>query len=156
MTQIDFYTHVGNKLNVACRLAAKAHAQGLQVAVMCPDAAVAQGFDRMLWTVAPLAFVPHCSASHPLAARTPVVIDHEGLFNAQPPNPQLPHDQVLLNLREEWPPVFSRFQRLIEIVSTDDADRAGARARFKFYRDRGYDIRSHDLSATQSSAHAQT
>jgi DNA polymerase III subunit chi len=143
MTQIDFYTHVANKLNVGCRLAAKAHAQGLRVAVLCPDAAVAQSFDRMLWTVAPLAFVPHCSASHPLAARTPVVIDHEGLFNTQ-----APHDEVLLNLRDEWPPVFSRFQRLIEIVSTDDADRAGARARFKFYRDRGYDIRSHDLSAT--------
>jgi DNA polymerase-3 subunit chi len=89
-----------------------------------------------------LAFVPHCGASHPLAARTPVVIDHEGLFDTQPP-----HDEVLLNLRDEWPPAFSRFQRLIEIVSTDDADRASARARFKFYRDRGYDIRSHDLSA---------
>ena len=35
MTQIDFYTHVGNKLNVGCRLAAKAHAQGLRVAVLC-------------------------------------------------------------------------------------------------------------------------
>ena len=142
MTQIDFYTPVGNKLNVGCRLAAKAHAQGLRVAVLCADAPTAQSFDRMLWTVAPLAFVPHCGASHPLAARTPVVIDHEGLFDTQPP-----HDEVLLNLRDEWPPAFSRFQRLIEIVSTDDADRASARARFKFYRDRGYDIRSHDLSA---------
>ena len=145
MTQIDFYTHVANKLHVGCRLAAKAHAQGLRVAVLCPDAATAQSFDRLLWTVAPLAFVPHCSASHPLAARTPVVIDHEGLLNTQNV-----HDEVLLNLREEWPPVFSRFQRLIEIVSTDDADRATARERFKFYRDRGYDIRSHDLSSAQA------
>ncbi len=140
MTQIDFYTHVGNKLNVACRLAAKAHSQGLRVAVLCPDAATVQQFDRMLWSASPLTFVPHCSASHPLAARTPIVIDHEGI--------EPPHDEVLLNLRDEWPPVFSRFQRLIEIVSQDDADRASARARFKFYRDRGYEIRSHDLSAT--------
>ena len=140
MTQIDFYTHVGNKLNVACRLAAKAYAQGLRVAVLCPDAATAQQFDRMLWSASPLAFVPHCSAAHPLAARTPIVVDHEGVTP--------PHDEVLLNLRDEWPPVFSRFQRLIEIVSQGDADRASARARFKFYRDRGYEIRSHDLSAT--------
>ena len=140
MTQIDFYTHVGNKLNVACRLAAKAYAQGLRVAVLCPDAATAQQFDRMLWSASPLTFVPHCSAAHPLAARTPIVVDHEGITP--------PHDEVLLNLRDEWPPVFSRFQRLIEIVSQDDADRASARARFKFYRDRGYEIRSHDLSAT--------
>ena len=140
MTQIDFYTHVGNKLNVACRLAAKAYAQGLRVAVLCPDAATAQQFDRMLWSASPLTFAPHCSASHPLAARTPIVVDHEGITP--------PHDEVLLNLRDDWPPVFSRFQRLIEIVSQGDADRASARARFKFYRDRGYEIRSHDLSAT--------
>ena len=143
MTQIDFYTHVSNKLTIACKLATKAHAQGLRVAVLCPDAATAQNFDRLLWSASPLAFVPHCQASHPLAARTPVVIDHEGLLNTQPV-----HDQVLLNLLEEWPPHFSRFQRLIEIVSQDDADRSSARARFKFYRDRGYEIRSHDLSAT--------
>ena len=154
MTRIDFYTHVGNKLNIACRLTAKAHSQGLRVAVTCPDAATAQSFDRMLWTVAPLAFVPHCSAAHPLAARTPVIIDHEGLLNtppAVPPSGQsavapLTHDEVLLNLCDEWPPAFSRFQRLIEIVSIDDEDRRRARERFKHYRDRGYEIRSHDLS----------
>ena len=140
MTQIDFYTHVSNKLNVACRLTAKAYAQDLRVAVLCPDATTAQGFDRMMWAVSPLAFVPHCSADHPLAARTPVVVDHTGIAPL--------HDEVLLNLCDAWPPVFSRFQRLIEIVSVDDADRASARERFKFYRDRGYDIRSHDLSAT--------
>jgi DNA polymerase-3 subunit chi len=142
MTQIDFYTHVGNKLHVACKLAAKAHSQGLRVAVLCPDAITAQNFDRLLWSASPVAFVPHCHAAHPLAARTPVIIDHEGAT--------LAHDEVLLNLREEWPPVFSRFQRLIEIVSEADADRLSARARFKFYRDRGYEIRTHDLSRVQA------
>jgi len=142
MTQIDFYTHVGNKLHVACKLAAKAHSQGLRVAVLCPDAITAQNFDRLLWSASPLAFVPHCHAAHPLAARTPVIIDHEGAT--------LAHDEVLLNLRDEWPPVFSRFQRLIEIVSEADADRLSARERFKFYRDRGYEIRTHDLSRVQA------
>lgn len=140
MTQIDFYTHAGSKLHVACRLATKAYTQGLRVAVLCPDAVTAQSFDRMLWSAPPLAFVPHCSTAHPLAARTPIVVDHEGIEPA--------HDQVLLNLRAEWPPRFSRFQRLIEIVSADadESDRASARERFKFYRDRGYPIRTHDLS----------
>jgi DNA polymerase-3 subunit chi len=31
-------------------------------------------------------------------------------------------------------------------VSIDEEDRRLARERFKYYRDRGYDIRSHDLS----------
>jgi DNA polymerase-3 subunit chi len=42
--------------------------------------------------------------------------------------------------------VFSRFQRLVEIVGRDDEDREAARARFRFYRDRGYEIVNHDLS----------
>jgi DNA polymerase-3 subunit chi len=31
-------------------------------------------------------------------------------------------------------------------VSQDDAERQAGRARFKFYRDRGYEIRNHDLA----------
>ena len=142
MTQIDFYTHVDDKWHTACRLAAKAYARGLRVAVLCPDAAAAQRLDRLLWSASSTGFIPHCHATHALAARTPITIadeDHEP-----------PHDEVLLNLRDTWPPMFSRFQRLIEIVSTDDQDRAGARDRFKFYRDRGYEIRSHDLSKTDA------
>ncbi len=77
-------------------------------------------------------------ASDRLAPETPIVIDYLGTEPA--------HDQVLLNLKTEWPPLFSRFQRLIEIVSTEDEDRRLARERFKFYRDRGYEIRTHDLS----------
>jgi DNA polymerase-3 subunit chi len=142
MTQIDFYTHVGDKWHTACRLAAKAYARGLRVAVLCPDAEAAQHIDRLLWTASSTGFIPHCHATHELAERTPITISYD---DGEPP-----HDEVLLNLRETRPPMFSRFQRLIEIVSTDDNDRANARDRFKFYRDRGYEIRSHDLSKTET------
>jgi len=138
MTQIDFYTHVEDKLRTACRLAAKAFSHELRVLVSCPDADTAGRVDRLLWTTPATSFIPHCLASNPLAPVTPIVVDHE---SAEPP-----HDQILLNLRSEWPPFFSRFQRLIEIVSLDDDDRGLARERFKFYRDRGYEIRTHDLS----------
>lgn len=138
MTQIDFYTHVEDKLRTACRLAAKAFGVDLHVMVLCPDADNAGRFDRLLWTTPAISFVPHCYASDPLAPVTPIVIDHAG---AEPL-----HDQILLNLRPERPPLFSRFQRLIEIVSVEEEDRRAARERFKFYRDRGYEIRTHDLS----------
>jgi DNA polymerase-3 subunit chi len=141
MTQIDFYIHAEDKQRTACRLAAKACAQGMRTMVYCPDADSARRFDRLLWTVPPTAFVPHCFPDDPLAAVTPVIVDAEGT--------DLKHDDVLLNLRSERPPFFGRFRRLIEIVSLDEEDRRGARERFKFYRDRGYDIRTHDLSATR-------
>ncbi len=142
MTQIDFYTHVEDKLKTACALSATAFARGLKVTVFCPDPETAHRFDRMLWTTPAIGFVPHCAPEDALAPVTPVIVDCRG--------ETLTHDEVLLNLRTEWPPFFSRFQRLIEIVSLDDEDRARARERFRFYRDRGYEIRTHDLSKTQN------
>lgn len=138
MTQIDFYTHVEDKLRAACALSAKAFSLGRKVTVFCANPETAQRFDRLLWTTPAIGFVPHCAPDDPLAAVTPVIVDCHG--------EKLLHDEVLLNLRPEWPPFFSRFQRLIEIVSLDDEDRARARERFRFYRDRGYEIRTHDLS----------
>jgi len=58
----------------------------------------------------------------------------------------LPHHDVLINLQKDYPPFFSRFTRLIEIVGQDEEDKAHARLRYKFYRDRGYEMRSFDAS----------
>jgi len=138
MTRIDFYFEAEDKLQVACRLSAKAAQQKLRVLICSPDEAGAQRIDRMLWTWQATGFLPHCMTRSPLAAQTPVLITHDP--------EDTPHDEVLLNLRSEWPPAFSRFQRLVEIVGRDDEDREAARGRFRFYRDRGYDIASHDLS----------
>jgi DNA polymerase-3 subunit chi len=138
MTQIEFYFHAENKLQTACALSAKTCARGQRVLALCPDPSVSQKLDRLMWSAPAVSFLPHCSPGDPLAAVTPVIVDHEGT--------QMPHDQVLINLRIEWPPYFTRFQRLIEIVSLDEEDRVLARARYKFYRDRGYEIQNHDLS----------
>lgn len=139
MTQIDFYTRVEDRLHTACRIAAKARACGLRVTLYCPDQEIASRLDRLLWSHPPTSFLPHCSRDHPLAPVTPIIID-AGLDAPL-------HDELLINLHDEWPAVFSRFQRLAEIVSTGDSDREQARRRYKFYRDRGYDIRTHDLSS---------
>ena len=140
MTQIDFYTNIVDKLGTACRIVAKAYGLKHRVVICCPDAETGQQVDRLLWTSPATGFVPHCAASSALAASTPVIIDHAGVEPL--------HDELLVNLRSEWPAFFSRFERLIEIVSVDDQDRQHARERFRFYRDRGYDIRTHDLRAT--------
>ena len=134
MTQIDFYTHVDDKLDVACRLTSKAFRQGLKVLVRCPDTASADTFGRRLWCVPALSFVPHCSPHDALAPETPVHVDASG---AEPL-----HEQVLVNLCEDWPPYFSRFERVIEVVGTEDGDTASARARWKFYKERGYELKA--------------
>lgn len=138
MTQIDFYTHVEDKLKTVGQIVQKALERELKVVILTPDAATTEALDRMLWTQPAIGFIPHCRADHPLRAQTPVIVDHA----ATAP----PHDDVLINLCATQPELFSRFQRVVEIVSTEEADRSAARERFRFYRERGYDIRTHDLS----------
>ena len=138
MTRIDFYFEAEDKLQVACRLAAKAARQKLRVLIYAADEAAAQRIDKLLWTWQATGFLPHCMTRSPLAVQTPVLITHDP--------EDTPHDEVLLNLHHAWPPAFSRFERLVEIVGREADDREAARARFRFYRDRGYEIAKHDLS----------
>lgn len=136
MTSIDFYTRVPDRLAVAAKLVAKAVAAHGSVRVLTPDAATTDALDRLLWTVPATGFVPHCRMDSALAAQTPAWIDH-----------RLEHSgtaSVLINLHPEPPPFFSRFERLVEIVG--EADAAAGRDRYRFYRERGYELRAHDLS----------
>lgn len=144
MTQIDFYTNVGDKLHTAYRIVSKAYTLGNKLLIQCPDAETAQRIDRLLWVTPATGFIPHCASSDALAKLTPVIIDHRG--------EEPVHDQLLVNLRPEWPAHFGRFERLIEIVSVDDEDKRAARERYRFYRDRGYEIRTHDLGAAAQTA----
>ena len=139
MTSIDFYFNAGDRLEVACRLAGKALQQQKRVLVYAPQAELAQRLDRMLWTSQAVSFIPHCAAHDAIADETPVLIasDEEAPAHAC---------EILLNLSAQCPPFFERHERLLEIVSQDEVERQEGRARFKFYRDRGYEIRSHDLA----------
>lgn len=137
MTRIDFYRYADDKLRFACRLATKAFSQSSRVVVYSPDAGVLADFDRSLWTWQATGFVPHCFAGSPLAAETPIVLTSSG--------DALPHHDVLLNLGDEWPPFFSTFDRVLEIVASDEGDKERARERYAFYKKRGYDIKVNDI-----------
>jgi len=139
MTQIDFYTHVTQPLKLAAKIIAKAYRIHGSVRVLTPDAATTQALDRLLWLDPPLSFLPHCRMDSAIASETPIWID-ERLEHSGPA-------AVLLNLHAEPPPFFSRFERLAELVASDERNVAAGRARFRFYRERGYELRQHDWSA---------
>jgi len=144
VTSIDFYTQVDDKHDFARKLCAKALANRAKLLIWLTDHAACQKLSRLLWSVPSTGFVPHCMSSEPLAARTPIVLDcTTGPY---------PHDDILINLRDEVPPFFSRFQRMIEIVSAvDEDDKRSARDRFRHYRDRGYELRTHDMAKVAAS-----
>ena len=139
MTSIDFYTGADDPIDVAARIATKAWQQYGSVRVLTPDAATTEALDKRLWIVPATGFVPHCRLASPLAAETPVIVDdaleHEG--------PAC----VLVNLHPEPPPFFSRFERLADVVGRDQSLADAGRRRWKFYRDRGYEMKHHALEA---------
>jgi DNA polymerase-3 subunit chi len=134
MTRVDFHTHVGDKLDYACRLAKKAYTAGEPLVVLAAPS-VLREFDTRLWTFSALEFIPHCMLDGALAAQTPVLLAEH--FE------EAPHYRVLLNLKPEVPPQFARFERLLEIIGEEADDLVAGRERYRFYRDRGYPMNSY-------------
>jgi DNA polymerase III subunit chi len=142
VTTIDFYFNAQDPLQVACRLAGKALAQRKRLLIYAPQGDTAQRIDRLLWTWPATGFLPHCFAHDTLASDTPVLIA------ADATTPEA--GELLLNLDQTCPPHFERFERLLEVVGQDDDARRLGRERYRFYRDRGYPIRNHDLAQESS------
>jgi DNA polymerase-3 subunit chi len=138
LTTIDFYFNAEDPLQVACRLAGKALGQRKRVLIYAPEPETASRIDRLLWTWPAVGFVPHCAVHDPLAADTPVLI----AAGADAP----PGCELLLNLGADCPPHFERFERLLEVIGTEDAARQAGRSRYRFYLERGYKIANHDLA----------
>jgi len=138
MTEIDFCFNVEDKLRLVSRYAVKSVKQENRLFIFATDEQMVRAVRQTLWSFEQTSFIPHCGSSDALASETPVIVDHL----VEP----LVHDEILLNLSPNYPLFFSRFSRLIEIVGNDEADKLAARERFKFYRDRGYEIRRHDMA----------
>ncbi len=140
MTKVDFYTGSEDKLRTACQLSQKAMQNGLRVLLHVPDEATADKLDKLLWHFPPTAFMPHCRSLEAGAATMPIVIGYDETF---------PHSELLISLHNVCLPFFSRFERVIEIVSQEVEDAKLGRERYGFYRDRGYEMRHFDLRQKQ-------
>ena len=138
MTRIDFYFNVSNKPKLLAELVETAIAKHRQVVVLAPDDAMAKRVSDYLWQENATSFLPNSYANHLYAARSPVVIGLQGSYL----DASFKHDDMLINLASNEPSIFSRFTQLVEMVSDEEGDKLAARVRYKFYRDRGYDIKN--------------
>ena len=138
MTRIDFYFNVTDKQQVIADLVQSALKKRRQVTIFVKDEAAAGNVSSNLWQNKPEYFIPNVQSNHLNFANTPVVIGFQGDDLTR----DLMQDDMLINLTTHEPIFFSRFTQLVELVSDDEQDKIAARARFKFYRDRGYEIKS--------------
>ncbi len=140
MTQIDFY--ILEKRNdsrelFACHLAEKLFHQGMPVFIHTQDENQARQVDDLLWSFKADNFIPHARLGELDHTNTPILIG-----NGETPDIET---EVLINLSQTVPLFFSRFQRVAEVVDNVEANKLPARDRFRFYRDRGYALKSHNL-----------
>jgi len=149
VTEIAFHFNAPDRQAYLCRLLRKATALGSRAVVVAPPGELA-ALDQALWTFSALDFVAHCraDATPDMLASSPVVLT-EHLTDAHHPAlaEALAKAPVLINLCDEPPPGFEQFERLIEVVTADPAQRQQARERWRYYAQRGYPLTSHDLAA---------
>ena len=138
MTRVEFFFNVADKLEKTAELCEKAVAKGRQLTIYSQDDVMSSQLQQLLWQQSASSFMPSSKSDDVMSQFSPVVLDADGK--------NLTQDDILINLQINHPPFFSRFRYLVELVSADESDKAAARIRYKFYRDRGYEIKSSDMA----------
>lgn len=142
MTQVDFYVlderASGNRFLLACRLAEKIYHQGRRIFINTASEEEQRHMDRLLWTFRQGSFVPHASLDKADPSSTPVIIGIAGEAGEEA--------DVMINLAPEVPACFSRFERVAELIDREAPVKAAGRERFRFYRDRGYPLNTHEIT----------
>jgi len=142
MTRVDFYLLSQDQASArdlfACRLTEKAYRLGHRIFLHSDDADHARRLDEMLWSFRDRSFIPHGLARE---------VDNDPDFpvvvgSGEPPQGQY---QLLINCGEAVPDFFSRFERVAETIPNEEQAKARGRDRYRFYRDRGYPLDTHEL-----------
>jgi DNA polymerase-3 subunit chi len=144
VTQVDFYIVASEtedaRLKVACRIVDKANDASQHVFINGCSDGEAKKLDELLWTFSQGSFIPHKIVAEGVDAvpPEPVII---GLRRG----PLGERWDLMINLAPDVPEFFSRYRRVAEVVDGDATRRAQSRDRYRFYRDRGYTLNTHQV-----------
>ncbi len=140
-TAVAFHFNAPNKLVYACKLVRKLQRMSMPLVVLGEQVTL-DALDKSLWTFGGEAqFLAHCQGD-----AAPEVLQRSPTILVTQIEASLPHSRVLLNLSAEMPNGFAQFERVYEVVSSDDeADRQLARQRWRAYTAQGYAIERRDL-----------
>ena len=140
MPRADFYLidkprFRDDPLLLVCELVKRAYAAEQPALILARSQEQADMLDEKLWEFDENSFIPHQLAGDEDDAATPVVIAAPGVATADRP--------LVLNLRDECAP--GAFERVLEVVAADPAEREGSRVRWTEYKRRGFDLAKHDM-----------
>lgn len=144
MTDVVFHYGVADKSDYAIRLLRKAVRSGARVRVALAPTELAT-FSARLWAVAPTGFVAHCDDQAPVSMkrRSPVILGTLGVSDE-------PEVAVLLNLTDDMPEDPQRYEKILEVITTDPQDRQQGRTRKRAYDSAHCPVLMHDAGAVQT------
>ena len=140
MARADFYLidkprFRDDPLLLVCELVKKAYAAEQPTLILARSPEQADALDEKLWEFDDEAFIPHQIAGDADDEITAVVIAPPGVVAADRP--------LVVNLRDECAP--GAYERVLEVVAADPAEREGSRVRWSEYRRRGFEVNKHDM-----------
>lgn len=122
-------------LLLVCELAKRAYAAQQPTMILTRDFEQAEAIDELLWAFDDDAFIPHQLAGDDDDANTAVLIVPPGIDAANRP--------MVINLRETCP--TGHYERVLEVVAADPAEREGSRTRWGEYKRLGVEVAKHDM-----------
>ncbi len=140
MPRADFYLidqprFRSNPLLLVCELAKRAFASGQAALILARTKEQAGQLDEVLWSFDDEAFIPHQLAGEEDDALTPILIAAPGTLVAD--------RALIINLRDEC--AGGVFERVLEVVAADEAERAGSRERWRTYQRAGFELKKNDM-----------
>ena len=140
MARADFYLidkprFRDDPLLLVCELVKKAYAAEQPTLILARSPEQADALDEKLWEFDDEAFIPHQIAGDADDEITAVVIAPPGVVAADRP--------LVVNLRDECAP--GAYERVLEVVAADPAEREGSRVRWSEYKRRGLEVNKHDM-----------
>jgi DNA polymerase-3 subunit chi len=140
MPRADFYLIAkprfrDDPLLLVCELAKRAFGSEQPTLILVRSQDQAEALDEKLWEFDENAFIPHQLAGDDDDAITAVLIAPPGVETADRP--------LVINLRDECAPGL--FERVLEVVPADEAERLGSRERWKTYKQAGFEVAKHDM-----------
>jgi DNA polymerase III subunit chi len=140
MPRADFYLIAkprfrDDPLLLVCELARRAFDSGQRALILARSFDQAEQLDEKLWEFDADAFIPHQIAGDDDDAITPVLIAS--------PESQTGDRPLVINLRDDCAPGL--FERVLEVVPADEAQRLGSRKRWTIYKTAGFEVAKHDM-----------
>lgn len=141
MPTIDFYLLPEadgiKRLQFACRLIEKAYKQKHRIYIHAEDRAMAHQLNDMLWTYRDDSFLPHNLYGDNGTPPPPIQMGYDVI----PEN----HHDILMNLHSHVPLFHSQFTRVLELIANQATAQETGRERYRFYRSKQLDIKTHSL-----------